>query len=80
MKINKISPTEAAALMGKSTLFVYEAMRRDVLDIGVAMQLPGSTRWTYSISPTKLANYLGVDVEMLFERLSEIRERKDVTA
>ena len=76
MSSNKISPTEAAALMEKSTLFVYEGMRRDVLEIGVAMQMPGSTRWSYSISPTMLANYLGIDVATLYERLEAIRERK----
>lgn len=72
---NKISPTEAAALMEKSTLFVYEGMRREVLEIGVAMQMPGSTRWSYSISPTMLANYLGIDVDTLYQRLSDLRSK-----
>jgi len=76
----KISPTEAAALMEKSTLFIYEGMRREVLDIGVAMKMQGSSKWSYSISPTKLAQYLGVDVETLYERLAVIRERKGVSA
>lgn len=74
----KISPTEAAALMEKSTLFVYEAMRRGLLDIGVAMQMPGSTRWSFSISPSMLASYLGISTEELFKRLAALRERKSV--
>lgn len=73
MKDKKILPTEAAKLLGKSNLFVYEAMKRGFLNIGVAMQMPNSTKWSFSISPTKLAEYLGVDVETLNERLAEIR-------
>ena len=77
--MEKILPVEAAKLIEKSNLFVYEAMKRETLegkkylDIGVAMQMPGSTKWSYSISPTKLANYLGIDVPTLNERLKEWR-------
>lgn len=74
----KISPTEAAALMEKSTLFIYEGMRRGLLEIGVAMQMPGSTRWSFSISPSMLASYLGISTEELFKRLAALRERKSV--
>ena len=69
----KILPCEVAKLLGKSNLFVYEAMKRGFLNIGVAMQMPGSQKWTFSISPTLLAEYLGVDVPTLNERLTEIR-------
>lgn len=69
----KILPCEAAKLLGKSNLFVYEAMRRGVLNIGVAMQMPNSKKWTFSISPTLLAEYLGIDMPTLNERLTEIR-------
>ena len=76
--MGKILVCEAAKLMEKSNLFVYEAMKRGVLDIGIAMQMPGSTKWSFSISPTKLAEYLGIDVPTLNERLRVIREgRKD---
>ena len=80
--MGKILVCEAAKLMEKSNLFVYEAMKREVLEgkeylnIGVAMQMPGSTKWSFSISPTKLAAYLGIDIPTLNERLREIRERK----
>ena len=69
----KILPCEAAKLLGKSNLFVYEAMKRGFLNIGVAMQMPNSKKWTFSISPTQLAEYLGIDIPTLNERLSKIR-------
>lgn len=73
MSNKKILPCEVAKLLGKSNLFVYEAMKRGFLNIGVAMQMPGSNKWTFSISPTLLAEYLGVDVQTLDEKLAEIR-------
>lgn len=65
----KITVAQAASLMSKSTLFVREAMRREVLDIGTAMQMPGSTKWTFHISPTKLAEYLGLSLNEMQERI-----------
>lgn len=62
-KPEKITVDKAAKLMGKSTLFVREGLKRGVLPIGHAYQLPGSTRWTYFISPTMLAQYIGADLE-----------------
>lgn len=73
VKERKILPCEVAKLLGKSNLFVYEAMKRGFLNIGVAMQMPGSQKWTFSISPTLLAEYLGVDVPTLQKRLADIR-------
>jgi len=70
----KILVAEVAKLLGKSNLFIYEAMKRGYLKIGIAMQMPNSKKWTFSISPTLLANYLGVDVPTLNERLREIRK------
>ena len=63
----KITVQTAARLMGKSTLFVREGMRRGVLPIGEAMQMPGSTKWTYYISPPMLAEYIGSDLASVFE-------------
>lgn len=71
---SKIQVAEVAKLLGKSNLFVYEAMKRNFLNIGVAMQMPGSQKWTFSISPTLLAEYMGIDIPTLNERLREIRE------
>lgn len=73
---SKILVCEVAKLLGKSNLFVYEAMKRGYLNIGVAMQLPNSTKWSFSISPTQLAQYLGIDIATLNKRLASIREER----
>ena len=73
MKERKILVCEVAKLLEKSNLFVYEAMKRGFLNIGVAMQMPNSTKWTFSISPTMLAGYMGIDIPTLNERLAVIR-------
>ena len=54
----KVTVAEAARRMGKSQLFVREAMKRGLLPIGTALQLPGSTKWCFHISPAKLDAYL----------------------
>ena len=54
----KVTVAEAALRMGKSQLFVREAMKRGLLPIGTAMQMPGSTKWSFHISPAKLDMYL----------------------
>ena len=69
----KISVPEATKVMQKSVLFVYEGMKRGVLPIGEAMQMPGSTKWTYFISPPLLAQYLGVKLEDLIEEVRNNR-------
>lgn len=73
MEKSKILVCEVAKLLGKSNLFVYEAMKRGFLNIGVAMQMPNSQKWTFSISPAMLADYMGIDVPTLNERLEKIR-------
>ena len=76
----KILPSEAARLLEKSNLFVYEAMKRldangkPILDIGVAIKMPNSTKWSFSISPAKLAKELGIDIATLNERLANLRK------
>ena len=66
----KITVQTAARLMGKSTLFVREGMRRGDLPIGVASKLPGSSKWTFYISPPLLAEYIGVDLEVVLDAAS----------
>lgn len=67
MAIRKITVERAAALLGKSTMFVRECMKRGSLPIGTAEQMPGSTRWTFIISPTMLAEYMGCSVSDLYD-------------
>ena len=69
----KISVPEAAKIMRKSVLFVYEGMKRGVLPIGEAMQMPGSSKWTYFISPPLLAQYLGVELSDLIEEVRSLK-------
>lgn len=71
MSAQKITVQRAAALLGKSTLFVRESMRRGTLPIGTAEQLPGSSRWTFIISPQALADYMGCSVRDLYETPAE---------
>lgn len=66
-KPKKITVETAARLMGKSTLFVREAMRRGVLPIGIAEQMPGSQKWSFYISPKLLADYIGVSVDAVLD-------------
>lgn len=75
-KERKILVGEVAKLLGKSNLFIYEAMKRGVLNIGIALQMPNSTKWSFSISPTLLAEYMGIDIPTLNERLCEIRGKE----
>lgn len=77
MTERKILVCEVAKLLEKSNLFVYEAMKRGFLNIGVAMQMPNSTKWTFSISPTMLAGYMGIDIPTLNARLAVIRGEKE---
>ena len=67
IKPKKITVETAARLMGKSTLFVREGMRRGVLPIGIAEQMPGSQKWSFYISPKLLADYIGVSVEEVLD-------------
>lgn len=55
----KVTVADAARMMGKSQLFVREAMKAGLLPIGTAIQLPGNSKWSYHISPGLLAEYLG---------------------
>lgn len=68
----RITTAQAASLMGTGPLFVREGMRRGELDLGTAMQMPGSTKWNFYISPTKLADYLGMSVCELWEAVAAL--------
>lgn len=59
-KPEKITVAQAAALLGKSTLFVREGLRRGALPFGTAYKLPGTDKWNYIISPPALYEYIGM--------------------
>ena len=67
----KITVQTAARLMGKSTLFVREGMRREKLPIGNAEINDGSTKWNFFISPPLLAEYLGWSLEEVWDAVAE---------
>lgn len=63
-KPERITVAQAAALLGKSNLFVYEGLRRGVLPFGKAYKLPGSDKWNYIISPPALYEYIGAKTKV----------------
>lgn len=63
----KITPDQAAGIMGCSAQFVRIGLQRGLLDIGDAVKM--STKWTYNISPAKLAARQGITVEELERNL-----------
>ena len=67
----KITVADAASIMGCSEQFVRIGLQRKLLDIGDAVKM--SRRWTYNISPAKLAARQGLTVEML---ISEVKRRR----
>ena len=63
----RITVAQAAAMMNVSQQFVRLGLQRGVLPIGEAIQLPGSSKWTYYISPPLLAQYIGVDLSVVLD-------------
>lgn len=73
MKNYKITVKDVARLTGKSELTIREGIKQEYFDFGVAMQLPGSTKYNITIYPAKLAEMLGISVEELYRTVSEVR-------
>ena len=71
-KPRKITPEIAGKLMGKGAVFVREAMKAGDLPIGVALQMPESQKWSFFISPSRLAEYLGIEVKELLALVEEM--------
>lgn len=69
---NNIKPDEAAEILGVSPQFVRVAIQQKELPIGTAIKMPGSTHWTYLITPKLLADYCGKDIEA---EIAKIRAR-----
>lgn len=59
----RITPERAAKVMGCSAQFIRVGLRNGSLDIGDAVKM--SSRWTYNISPAKLAERQGMTMEEL---------------
>ncbi len=65
--MKKITPDQAALIMGCSAQFVRIGLQRGLLDIGDAVKM--STKWTYNISPARLAARQGMTLEELEREL-----------
>ena len=68
--IKKITPEQAAAVMGCSSQFVRIGLQRALLEIGDAVKM--STKWTYNISPAKLAARQGISMDQLEKAIKGI--------
>ncbi len=73
--MGNITVKEAALLMSVGPQFVRVGIQQGILTFGTAVKISGD-RYTYYISPNKLAEYIGVDVKTLVECICELRERK----
>lgn len=56
--LNNVSIKEAATKLGKCEQFVRIALQRGIVPFGFAVKR--KTRWSYHISPKKLAEYVGM--------------------
>ena len=65
--MRKITPDQAALIMGCSAQFVRIGLQRGLLDIGDAVKM--SSKWTYNISPARLAARQGMTLEELERNL-----------
>ena len=70
--IKKITPDQAAMVMGCSSQFVRIGLQRKLLDIGDAVKM--SSKWTYNISPAKLAARQGISMDQLETVISHKRK------
>lgn len=67
----KISVQQAARMMGKSDLYVREAIKRELFDWGYTIKMPGSSRYSYYIAPAGFLAFLGVKPDEIPEETEE---------
>ena len=70
--MKKITPDQVAYVMGCSAQFVRIGLQRGLLDIGDAVKM--STKWTYNISPAKLAARQGMTLNELEREVKKYEE------
>lgn len=61
--LKRVTPDQAASIMGCSAQFIRIGLQRGLLDIGDAVKM--STKWTYNISPARLAARQGMTLDQL---------------
>ena len=70
----------AASIMGKDSLFIREAMKRGIIDIGVCYKKEGSSQYDFYISPLKFYQltgyfYKGIEVEKELANERKIKKK-----
>lgn len=70
--LKRVTPDQAASIMGCSAQFIRIGLQRGLLDIGNAVKM--STKWTYNISPAKLAARQGMTVEQLEREVKQYEQ------
>ena len=71
----------AASILGKDQMFIREAMKRGLLDLGVCYQKEGSSQYDIYISPFKLWQltgyvYKGLEIESRLAKERKIKRKK----
>ncbi len=69
--MNRVTIKQAAYLTGMSALTIRKGIEYQELDIGSAIHT-SAARTTYHVVPDKLANYLGISLEEMLEKLRQI--------
>ena len=59
----QIKIKQAAKIMGKCEQFVRIGLQRGLLPFGTAVQIRGTTRYSYYISPAKFWDYVGQEAK-----------------
>lgn len=67
---NKIKIKQAARLMGASEQYVRDGLKTQQLPIGSAVQM-SKKKYTYNISPGKLAEYLGMTIDEMLRIIAD---------
>lgn len=68
--------TIAASIMGKDQMFLREAMKRGIIDLGVCYQKEGSNQYDFYISPFKLWQLTGYIYKGYETEIKLVEERK----
>lgn len=68
--MKKITPSIAGIIMGCSAEYVRIGLQQGIIPIGEAVKM--SSKWTYNISPAKLAERQGMTLEELEKKVDRI--------
>lgn len=69
----------AASIMGKDQMFIREAMKRGIIDLGICFKKEGSDQYDFYISPFKLwqlTGYVYQGDEIEFQKMEERKKAK----